>query len=316
MSTYVRYRIARFLHGGSTSIMDIRVLRYFIEIVREGNISAAAKHLHVSQPALSRQIMDLEENLGVTLFERGHRQIKLTQEGYYLYERAKEITALVNKTEYNLRSHEVISGTLDIGGGESCAMQIIMDVLNDILKEYPNIRINLISGDASVIQRRLDDGSIDFGVMMGPNNLGNYNSLVLPEKNQWGILLRKDDPLAQKKAITPEDLLGHSLITSYQTKNGEAFREWAGSLINKLHFVGQYNLIYNAALLVRSGTCFALTYKGLIREDEAVVFRPLFPTLVDVNTLIWNKDQNLPNIGTLFIQKLKEKIDQKKNSNS
>lgn len=164
--------------------MEIRVLRYFIEIVREGNISAAAQRLHISQPALSRQIMDLETELGTTLFEQGHRQIKLTQEGYYLYERAQEITSLVAKTEYNLQSRDVISGTLDIGGGESSAMQVVMDVLHDILKEYPNIKINLVSGDFGSIQWQLDKGLIEFGVIMGNHNLENYHSLTLPKKNQ------------------------------------------------------------------------------------------------------------------------------------
>lgn len=286
--------------------MEIRVLRYFIEIVREGNISAAAQRLHISQPALSRQIMDLETELGTTLFERGHRQIKLTQEGYYLYERAQEIISLVAKTEYNLQSREVISGTLDIGSGESNAMQVVMDVIHDILTEYPNIKVNLISGDFSSIQRQLDKGLIEFGVIMGPHNLENYHSLVLPQKNQWGILLRRDEPLAQQEVVTPADLIGHPLITSYQTNNGEAFREWAGSLVNQFQFLGHYNLIYNATLLVRTGACFALTYKDLVPENSELVFRPLSPTLADVNTLIWNKNQPLPNVARLFIKKISE----------
>lgn len=289
--------------------MEIRVLRYFIEIVREGNISAAAQRLHVSQPALSRQIIDLETELGTTLFERGHRQIKLTQEGYYLYERALEISALLDKTEANLRSSEVISGTLDIGGGESSAMQLVMDVLSEILEKHPNIQVNLVSGDFNSIQKRLDSGMLEFGVIMGQHNLENYNSLVLPSQNQWGILLRRDHQLAKKEAITPKDLVGHALITSYQTNNGEGFfRKWAGSLVDKLHFTGRYNLIYNAALLVKTGACFALTYKDLVPEDDDLIFRPLSPVLTDINTLIWNKNQQLPNVGRLFIKKLEEKI--------
>lgn len=293
--------------------MEIRVLRYFIEIVREGNISAAAQHLHISQPALSRQIMDLETELGVTLFERGHRQIKLTQEGYYLYERAQEITSLVAKTEYNLQSRDVISGTLDIGAGESSAMQLVMTTLHDILTEYPNIKVNLTSGDFSSIQQQLDKGLIEFGVVMGQHNLENYHSLVLPDKNRWGILLRKDEPLARKKAVVPEDLIGHPLITSYQTNNGEAFREWAGSLVNQFQFAGHYNLIYNAALLVRTGACFALAYQDLVTADDELVFRPLSPELADVNTLIWNKNQQLPNVGQLFIKKISDNINELEN---
>lgn len=147
--------------------MDVRVLRYFIEIVREGNISSAAHRLHISQPALSRQIMDLETTLGVTLFERGHRQIKLTQEGYYLYERAQEITALVDKTTYHLQANEVVSGTLDIGAGESRALSPLMDVVAQILRDYPEVKVNLVSGDATMIRRQVDQGSLEFGVVMG-----------------------------------------------------------------------------------------------------------------------------------------------------
>ena len=154
-------------------IMELRVLRYFIAIVKDGNISSAAKRLHVSQPALSRQIMDLETELGVTLFERGHRQIKLTQEGYYLYERAQDIVAMVNSTEYSLQSRDVISGTLDIGGGESPAMKIVMETINDILQEHPEVQVNLVSGNANSIEKRLESGLIEFGVVMGTHNLQN-----------------------------------------------------------------------------------------------------------------------------------------------
>lgn len=288
-------------------IMELRVLRYFIAIVKDGNISSAAKRLHVSQPALSRQIMDLETELGVTLFERGHRQIKLTQEGYYLYERAQDIVAMVNSTEYSLQSRDVISGTLDIGGGESPAMKIVMETINDILQEHPEVQVNLVSGNANSIEKRLESGLIEFGVVMGTHNLQNYNSLVLPQKNRWGILLRKDEPLAQKDVIAPEDLIGHALITSYETNNGDTFREWAGSLVNQLTFVGHYNLINNATLLVKTGSCFALTYENLV-QDDSLVFCPLYPDVTDLNTLIWNRDHQLSNLSRLFIDKIQKKV--------
>lgn len=288
--------------------MDLRVLRYFIGIVKDGNISMAAQHLHVSQPALSRQIMELEEELGVTLFERGHRQIKLTQEGYYLYDRAQEILSMVGKTEYDLKSRDVVSGTLDIGAGESLAMQIIMDAVNEILKQHPKIQVNLISGNANTIEKRLDSGVIEFGIVMGSQNLENYNTIVLPERNQWGIILRKDNPLAIKRVIEPKDLVGYELITSYETNNGDAFREWAGAYVNQLKFIGHYNLIYNAALLVKAGACFALTYRGLVQEDDVITFRSLGPEVADINTLIWNKDRQLSNLSRLFIKKVQEKI--------
>lgn len=289
--------------------MNIRVLRYFIEIVREGNISSAAHRLHISQPALSRQIMELETTLGVTLFERGHRQIKLTQEGYYLYERAQEITALVDKTTYHLQANEVVSGTLDIGAGESSALMPMMDVLAQILRDYPEVRVNLTSGDSTAIRQQIDQGSLEFGVVMGHENLVNYNSLTLPAQNRWGILMRKTEPMAAKQVITPGDLLGLSLLTSVQSRAQDTFRDWAGDLINQYHFVGSYNLLYNAELLVKAGAGMALAYDGIANlYDQDLVFRPLAPALTDANILIWNKDRQLPNVAQLFLKLLRERI--------
>lgn len=289
--------------------MNIRVLRYFIEIVREGNISSAAHRLHISQPALSRQIMELETTLGVTLFERGHRQIKLTQEGYYLYERAQEITALVDKTTYHLQSTSVVSGTLDIGAGESSALMPLMDVLAQILRYYPEVRVNLTSGDSTAISQQVGQGSLEFGVVMGHENLLNYNSLTLPAQNRWGILMRRTEPLAAKPVITPGDLLGLSLLTSVQSRVQDTFRDWAGDLINQYNFVGNYNLLYNAELLVKAGAGMALAYDGIANlYDQDLVFRPLAPALTDANILIWNKDHQLPNVAQLFLKLLRERI--------
>lgn len=289
--------------------MNIRVLRYFIEIVREGNISSAAHRLHISQPALSRQIMELETTLGVTLFERGHRQIKLTQEGYYLYERAQEITALVDKTTYHLQSNSVVSGTLDIGAGESSALMPLMDVLAQILRYYPEVRVNLTSGDSTAIRQQVGQGSLEFGVVMGHENLLNYNSLTLLAQNRWGILMRRTEPLAAKPVITPGDLLGLSLLTSVQSRVQDTFRDWAGDLINQYNFVGNYNLLYNAELLVKAGAGMALAYDGIANlYDQDLVFRPLAPALTDANILIWNKDHQLPNVAQLFLKLLRERI--------
>lgn len=242
--------------------MEVRVLRYFIEVVQERNISNAAKRLHISQPTLSRQLMDLEKELGITLFERGHRQIKLTQEGYYLYERAQEITGLVDKTETDLQSQKIISGTLDIGAGESTAIHPVMTVIGDIIKKYPDVKINLVSGDSDQIYQRLNNGTLDFGIIMGPEKLLDYHSIRLPQKNIWGILVRKDHPIAEKEKITPEDLKGVPIITSAQSKEQDVFRVWAGSLIDQYNFIGQYNLIFNARLLAETGACVALRCKN------------------------------------------------------
>lgn len=287
--------------------MEVRVLRYFIEVVQEKNISNAAKRLHISQPTLSRQLMDLEEELGITLFDRGHRQIKLTQEGYYLYERAQEITGLVDKTKTNLQSQNIVSGTLDIGAGESATIQPVITTIGDLLKEYPDIKINLVSGDSDLVYQRLNNGTLDFGIVMGPEKLLNYHSVSLPQKNIWGILVKKDHHIAEKEKITPQDLTGIPILTSAQSKQQDVFRNWASSLIDQYNFIGQYNLIFNARLLVETGACVALTYEKLINTTGTnLVFRPLEPTITDQNNLIWNKNRQLSNVAQIFLNRLRE----------
>jgi len=290
--------------------MDVRVLRYFIAIAQEQNISRAARLLHVSQPALSRQIADLETTLGTQLFIRGKRQIQLTQDGYYLLERAREIVSLVDKTTYNLQKQDVVSGTLDIGAGESIAMQVVMDTVRDIIHKYPEVHINFKSGDATVIESALDNGLLEFGIIMGRHELGNYNTLDLPEKNHWGILMRKDEQLATKKEIIPSDLIGRPLLVSYQIKNHKDFKKWSQGLFDQYNFVGTYNLIFNASLLVKTGSCICLTYEDLvdISPDSGLTFRPLTPELNDPNTLIWSKKRDLPSVDQLFLDTLKKKI--------
>ncbi|MQS76199.1 LysR family transcriptional regulator [Companilactobacillus halodurans] len=294
--------------------MDIRVLRYFVTIAREQNMSKAARMLHVSQPALSKQISELEAELGIKLFERKHRHIQLTQEGYYLLERAEEIIGLVNKTTYNLQKQDVVSGTLDIGAGESIAIKYVMEAVKNILHKYPEVHINLHSGDGEEILSELDSGVLEFGVIMGHRDLSNYNTLVLPAKNRWGVIMREDEQLAHQKSIQPSDLLGRTLITSRQAKEHQLLNQWSNGLYEQFNFVGSYNLIFNAALLVKTGACMALTYDDLIDSpsNTGLVFRPLEPELTDPNTLIWSKDRHLPNVGKLFLDDLQTTI--KKNT--
>lgn len=295
--------------------MEIRVLRYFIAVVRNGSISAAAHQLHISQPALSRQIMELESELEVTLFERGHRQIKLTQEGAYLFDRAQEIVALTDKTADQLHSKAVVSGTVNIGAGESGALQPVMDTLGKIIRGYPHVKVNLVSGDNVTIRQQLDAGLIEFGIFMGHENLTGYNTLPLQTSNRWGLIVPTDSQLAKKPALSPRDLVGQPLLTSAQTSRQDTFRQWAGADLNDYHFVGYYNLLYNAAMLVKNGACVALTYEDLVNTElgSKLVFRPLTPQLVDNNILVWRKDHQLANVDRLFIQEMREWIDDEDN---
>ncbi|MCH4101860.1 LysR family transcriptional regulator [Pediococcus acidilactici] len=291
--------------------MDIRVLRYFVTIAQELNMSRAAELLNVSQPALSRQIADLEDELGVKLFRREHRHLALTQEGHYLLGRAQQIVGLVNKTTYHLQKQDVISGTIEIGVGESSGITPLMETLHQIMRQYPEVRVNLRSGDYEDILAGLDAGLLEFGVLMGYHNLNNYNTLQLPEENRWGVLMRADAQLAEKDVIQPIDLVGRPLITSRQAAQRGTFQIWSGDLFDQLNFVGTYNLIFNGSLLVKTGAVIALTYDKLIDNyttKNGLVFRPLAPEITEPNTLVWSKNHQLPNLNRLFLDTLQKEI--------
>lgn len=291
--------------------MDVRVLRYFLVVVQKQNISAAAADLYMSQPALSRQMTQLEQELGVKLFHRGPRKIKLTQAGYYLHERATEITSMVDKTAYNLQTHQkIVSGQLDIGAGESSGMQRIMDVIANILKDYPQVQIHLRSGDAEDIGPQLEAGVLDFGVMMGALDLSQYNQLQLPEVDHWGIILPSDAPLTQQATIAPADLLGHPLIVSQQAQKHARFQRWWRNAGKQINIIGTFNLIYNAALLVKNGGCYALSFDDLIstQPNSGLAFRRLDPPLTEPITVIWKKHQTRSTVAELFLQRLRANV--------
>jgi DNA-binding transcriptional LysR family regulator len=292
--------------------MDIRVLRYFVVIAQEQNISRAALLLNVSQPALSRQIADLEDELGTQLFIRAHRHIQLTQEGHYLLDRAQQIIGLVDKTTYNLQKQDVISGTLDIGAGESVGIMPVMEATQQIMHQHPEVRVNIRSADAEPILADLDAGILEFGIIMGNRPLNNYNTLVLPAKNHWCAIMRADEPLAQQKQIRPIDLVGRPLITSRQAYKHGLFQKWSGALYDQLNFVGTFNLSFNGSLLVKTGAAIALSYDQLVdvSPGTGLVARPLSPDLAEPNTLIWSKNRNLPNLNRLFLETLQKNLAQ------
>lgn len=291
--------------------MDVRVLRYFLAIAQERSISHAAQVLHVSQPALSRQMHDLETELGTKLFDRGPREIKLTQDGHYLRERANEIVTLVDKTAFNLQSNQVIiSGRLDIGAGESVGMQCIMDVISHILKDYPEVHIRLHSGDFGDVAAKLDAGVLDFGVIMGEQPLQQYNTLRLPEVDHWGVLMPVHARLATQTVIHPADLLGQPLIISEQALMQSRFLDWWGNLGEQMNIVGTYNLIFNAALLAKNGSGYTLAFEHLIdtSKNSKLTFRRLAPEVTDPITIIWKKNQTLSNVAQLFLHRLQATI--------
>ncbi|QQK74479.1 LysR family transcriptional regulator [Salicibibacter cibarius] len=240
--------------------MEIRLLRYFIAVANQQSISAAAQYLHLSQPSLSRQLSEFEKELGTTLFIRGNRKITLTDEGMFLLNKAKEIVELVDKTEANFnQSTEIISSEIYIGSGETEAMRFIAETLKALTEDYPNIRFHLYSGNADDVMDKLDSGLLDFGIVIEPADKQKYDYMQLPCTDVWGVLMRKDSPLAGKPFVQPMDLIDKPLITSRQTAVSNELTGWFGQNVEDLTITGTYNLLYNAALMVEENIGYAFT---------------------------------------------------------
>lgn len=291
--------------------MELRVLRYFLAVAREQSISGAAEVLHVSQPTLSRQLMDMEDELGKKLFIRGNRRITLTNEGVLLRQRAEEIIDLVEKTESEITSgDEMIGGDIYIGGGETDAMKIIAEIATEFKTEYPGICYQIYSGNAEDVTEKLDRGLLDFGVLIEPADIHKYEHLRLPMVDTWGVLMRKDSALAEKEEVEPEDILDLTLICSRQMFRTQEMQKWIGRKPEKLNIVATYNLLFNASLLVEAGIGYALCLDKIIKtpDDGMLCFRPLKPSMNVHLDIVWKKNQVFSKAAELFLERLKEKL--------
>lgn len=286
--------------------MEIRVLRYFLAVAQEGSVTRAARALHLTQPTLSRQIRELEEELGQTLFSRGGRELSLTREGLLLWPRAEEIVGLAEITEKEFRSlgEKTVSGDLSLGCGESKALSFVTDALKVLQDEHPLIIPHFFSGNGEIVMDRLDKGLLDFAVLMGAENTERYSSLPLPNHDTWGLLMDKNDPMAQKKAITAEDLLDIPLILSSQSLSRDELSGWLGFPMSRLHIAATYTLLFNGSLMVRSGLGYALCFDHIAPsgKDSPFAFRPLTSPL----SLVWKKHQILSAPAEAFLAKIRE----------
>lgn len=289
-----------------SDILEIRVLRYFLAVAREGSVTRAARALHLTQPTLSRQIRELEEELGQTLFSRVGRELSLTREGLLLRQRAEEIVGLAEITEKEFRSlgEKTVSGDLSLGCGESKALSFVTDALKVLQDEHPLIIPHFFSGNGEIVMDRLDKGLLDFAVLMGAENTERYSSLPLPNHDTWGLLMDKDDPMAQKKAITAEDLLDIPLILSSQSLSRDELSGWLGFPMSRLHIAATYTLLFNGSLMVRSGLGYALCFDHIAPsgKDSPFAFRPLTSPL----SLVWKKHQILSAPAEAFLAKIRE----------
>lgn len=290
--------------------MELRVLRYFLAIAREETIVGAAEAMHVTQPTLSRQIMDLEDELGKQLLIRGSRKITLTNEGMLLRKRAEEIIQLVERTKSEVcATDEVVAGHIFIGGGETKAMHLIARVIHKFQKEYPQVHYHLFSGNAEEVTERLEQGLLDFGILIAPSDVSRYDYITLPIHDTWGVLLRKDHPLALQKSIRSQDLENEPLLISRQAHHNNELAGWFNGNYHNLNFVATYNLIYNASFLVEEGSGSALCLDKLIDSfSSSLCFRPLDPPLTASLVLVWKKHQTFPRAVELFMRRLQKEF--------
>ena len=285
--------------------MELRVLRYFLAVAREENISRAARALHIAQPSLSRQLKELEEELGKTLFLRGRRRITLTEEGLFLRKRAEEIVGLVDKTTDALTLGEgPVAGSVYIGAGETQGMRLIARAAAELGKSCPEVRLHLVSGDRGDIAEQLDKGIIDFALFVGEADSRRYEQILLPQRDCWAALMRRDHPLAQKQAVLPGDLRGQPLLLSRQIRDGSPFLTWMDRSLAQLNVVSTHNLIYNASLMVEEGLGVAVTLEGLINTtgQSPLCCRPLSPRLEAKLFLAWKRWQSFSPAAARFLE--------------
>ncbi len=293
--------------------MELRVLRYFLAVAREGSMTGAANFLHVTQPTLSRQIKDLEDELGTKLFARHSRSVTLTSAGMRLRKRAEEILEMIEKTEAEFAvKEESIGGDIYIGSGETRVMRHLAEIIHDIRKDYPDIHIHLYSGNSEDVTERLDKGLLDFGILIQPADLSKYDYVNLPEKDVWGVFTRKDSHLAAKQTITRLDLLGEPLILSRQairrTSAKNEFIDWFKNDFERLNVIATFNLVYNASVMAEKGIGHVVSISGLadISENSTLCFRLLEPRLETRLNIVWKKHQVFSPAANVFLRKIQE----------
>lgn len=290
-------------------MIETRLLQYFLAVAEEQSITKAAQYLHISQPTLSKQMMDLEESLGKQLLIRGRKKVTLTEEGAFLRIRAQEIISLMNKTESAFQENEQsISGDVYIGCGEYRSTFSIMRIIRSIREEYPDIRFHFFSGNADAIIERLDKGLLDMGFLLSPEISPRYDYQKLPLREAWGILMRKDSPLAAKEDFSFAELAPLPLIMPNQTSNSSLLTASFAEAMIKPYIVSTYNLIYNAGLMVEAGIGYALCIDELINTagSHPLTFRPLSPNLYSDIYLFTKKYQAFSRAAKLFLSRLEK----------
>ena len=288
--------------------MEIRVLRYFLAVVREEGINRAAEVLHITQPTLSRQLSQLEEEVGVKLFHRGAKKITLTNEGILLRRRAEEILSLVDRTERELiEQDEFVEGRIVIGCGELAAVQVLPEIIESFRERYPLVTYDIFTGNADLVKEQMEKGLIDIGVLLEPIDMEKFDFIRLTGKERWVVLMRPDNPLAEKAAVSAKDLEGLSLILPRRTNVQNELSNWFGDSLKNTQILFTSNLSTNGAIMVEEGLACSLVIEGSVPflDKEKIAYRPLSPELTANSVLAWKKQQPFSLAATKFIEHMK-----------
>lgn len=282
--------------------MNLRILNYFLTVAQEQNITRAADILHITQPTLSRQLMQLEEDLGVVLFERSQHKLTLTSAGDLLVHRAKEILYLVEKTETDLRDQEVnLSGSVSLGAGELMSVKVLADIMQAFQEKYPAVTFDLFTSTSDIVRERMENGLIDAAMMLAPIDMVNYDFISLPQPEEYGILMRADSPLADKQRIAAADLEGKPLLLPSRLQARSQILNWLSGNLAKIQFSGTCNLLGNAFTLVDRCRYYAIVVKPTILDENKLRFIPLDPPVTSGVYLAWRRGSKFSLTAQKFI---------------
>lgn len=292
--------------------MDSRILKYFLAVATEKNITRAADILYITQPTLSRQLTQLENEIGSQLFIRGKRKVELTEAGILFKKRAEEIIELMEKAERELKEQKLlINGEIAIGAGEMESTKIFPSLFKKFKTEFPNVYYNFYTGNADQIKEKIEQGLIDFGLLLEPTNIENFDYIRLNIEEEWVVLMRPDDPLNEKEYITPEDLLNRSMIFTKRKEIKGLIDEWFGKYLDNVEVFATHNMTTNAAILVEEGLGYAIVIKGSIHfyDQNKLTYKRLYPRVTTNAVFVWKKHQIFSQTAKKFLEYMKENYD-------
>lgn len=288
--------------------MDLRVIKYFLAVASEGNITKAAEIMHVTQPTLSRQLMDLENEMGTQLFTRGKRNVTLTAAGTLFQQTAREIVALLEKTQRDMMpGGELVAGTIAIGCVETVASRLLPKALEAFYSCYPLVKYEIFSANGDGIREKLDGGQIDVGILVEPIEVAKYDFIRLNYQDRWGVLMRRDNPLADRDSISIEDIKELPLFMSIRRIVTDEIESWLGERTNNLNIIAYHNLLTNTILLIEHGLGCAVVTEGAftLRPTDELRFVPFSPERKAGHVLAWKKNRVFGQAASLFIEHIK-----------